>query len=276
MLFEATVLLGGKLIMDSRKESELKNRTVDKDIRSGQMLADSVKERAKEEEKLLQETKRLYTRKKAICDTTIMHFYELYKKVILINFKKSDGIAEMEFSNPICYDNWKNEIQIIQQPDFEPATLNIKTVTSFLFFGIMGVASSTAVEDAKHSLEIARSREKQARIIAEQHRIESISYRETANVVRKETDVLTELNRKLNYSIKCTDAIVTQNGKDRSQYSQQQIRQVATCINLAKAVKDIIDAPVIDPKGEMTLACKNAIEKGSQCIADMQSAIQGL
>ena len=45
-----------------------------------------------------------------------------------------------------------------------------------------------------------------------------------------------------------------------------------TCVNMAKAIKTVIDAPLFDENGEVSEAVKKAMSVGQDCLEKMAEA----
>ena len=51
---------------------------------------------------------------------------------------------------------------------------------------------------------------------------------------------------------------------------------LAVCINLAKAIKDLLDAPIIDQNSEVSQKSLEAVQKGEQCLQAVNDAISNI
>lgn len=263
-----------KVVSDMKKSDELNESAQKKRIRAMRTLADAENDRAYEEERMEKSVFRLATRKKGVLTTSISRFIDVYGKIKKIRFLESDGIRELGAFSPRCCNEMKDQIIIIQQKEITPSSALAKNViVSSLFFGLAGAITASIVDDAKSGLDVASDKLKQARVYAEQQRICGLSYHSIAERADHMTDILTKLNMLFVKSLNNTEPLVEAKGDDRSYYKQDDIAQIGTCLNLAKAVKDILDAPILDRDGELAKETLAVIERGNQCVIEMQESI---
>lgn len=263
-----------KVVSDMKKSDELNESAQKKRIRAMRTLADAENDRAYEEERMEKSVLRLATRKKGVLTTSISRFIDVYGKIKKIRFLESDGIRELVAFSPRCCNEMKDQIIIIQQKEITPSSaLTKNVVVSSLFFGLAGAITASIVDDAKNRLDAASDKLKQARVYAEQQRICGLSYHSIAERADHMTDILTKLNMLFVKSLNNTEPLVEAKGDDRSYYKQDDIAQIGTCLNLAMAVKDILDAPILDRDGELAKETLAVIERGNQCVIEMQESI---
>lgn len=74
----------------------------------------------------------------------------------------------------------------------------------------------------------------------------------------KISDLLASLNLFLLKSIKLVDQLIDTIGYDKFKYTTQDREIIKNTINIAMAVKDIIDCPVIDEEGNITEQLANS------------------
>lgn len=266
-----------KVVSDMKKSDELNEAARKKRIRAMRTLADAESDRAYEEEKMEKSVLRLATRKKGVLTTSISRFIEVYGKIKKIRFLESDGIRELDTFSPSCCNEMKDQIIIIQQKEITPSSaLTKNVVVSSLFFGLTGAITASIVDDAKYGLDMASDKLKQARVYAEQQRIYGLSYHGIAERADHMTDILTKLNILFVKSLNNTEPLVEEKGCDRAHYEQEDIAQLGVCLNLATAVKDILDAPILDRDGELAKETLAVIERGNQCVIDMQESISAI
>lgn len=263
-----------KVVSDMMKSDELNERAERKRIRAMRTLSDAENDRICEEEKMDQEILRLGTRKKGILTTSIKRFIDVYGQIMRIKFLESDGIKELDNFSPSCCDEMRNQITIIQQKDLSPSSVITKNVVKgYLFFGVAGAISSSIVDDAKNELNMASDKLKQARVLAEQQKIYGLSCHSISERANRMTQILTSLNILLVKSLNNTEKMIEEKGNVRGHYTSEDIAQIGTCLNLAKAVKDILDAPILDQDGTLAKETLAVLEKGNQCVLDMQNNI---
>lgn len=270
----AAAVTTAKVVSDMKKSDELNEQAEKKRIRAMRTLSDAENDRMCEEEKMNQAVIRLATRKKGILTTSIKRFIDVYGKIKRIKFLESDGIKELESFSPSCCDEMKNQIIIIQQKDLSSSSAITKNVMKGYFFGgIAGAISSAIVDDAENELNMASDKLKQAKVFAEQQKIYGLSCHSISERANHMTEILTSLNVLLVKSLNNTEKLIKDKGTVRDCYITRDIEQIGTCLNLAKAVKDILDAPILDRDGGLAKEALAVLERGNQCIADMQDNI---
>lgn len=232
-------------------------------IKSLNRMGDAQREQMKQEEKTQASLIKLATRKKAILISSIDQFLSLYEKIIKIDFQTSEGIKELfdsKFTPTIIQD--MKTVTSVAATD-----LNTNQIVATML--IKGGLSGVIAKESELNLNVAYMRNKQARVIEAQ--IETICVVLDAMYQRAEKlcKVLTALNVLLIDSLKYAAEIIDKNGFDRNNYNQHDRDSIMTCINIASTVKKIIDAPLIDQEGEITLQSLEAIEIGEAYLKEI-------
>lgn len=265
-----------KMASDMKKSDELNERAERKRTQAFRAISEAETDRMCEEEKMNKAILKLATRKNGILMTSIKRFIEVYGKIKQIRFLESDGIRELKQFSPACCDEIKSQLVIIHQQNITPASITKNMIKGFLFAGFGGMITSSIVDDAQNELDMARDKAKQARVIAEQQKIYSLSYQGISNRANHMTDILTALNILFDKSISNTEKLINEKGTERKNYSSDDIAQMGVCLNLAKAVKDILDAPILDKDSELSQETLKVIQRGNQCVIDMQNALSNI
>ncbi|MBR1553599.1 MAG: hypothetical protein IJ631_06280, partial [Schwartzia sp.] len=115
-------------------------------------------------------------------------------------------------------------------------------------------------------------RKKQANAIASQSENEEIVLKGIYDQAEAFSELLAKLNFLFLRSIKTSDEIITQKGNDSSRYTKADHQCLMTCVNMAKAIKTVIDAPLFDENGEVSGAVKRAMTIGQDCLDKMAEA----
>ena len=87
-------------------------------------------------------------------------------------------------------------------------------------------------------------------------------------------NVLMKMNVLFVKSIQETEATIARNGLNVRNYSEYDKGVLMTCVNLAAAVSDMMDVPVVDEKGQVSEAAMEMIQTGEAYIAKMSSAME--
>lgn len=266
-----------KMVSDMKKSDEINERAQKKRVQAMRTLSDAENDRRCEEEKMHQAILKLATRKKGILTTSIERFIDVYGKIKQIKFNDSDGIRELDTFSPSCCNDMKNQIIFIQQKDLSSDVVFTKNVVvNLLFLGLPAAITTSIVNEAQNELNMASSKLKQARVLAEQQKIYSLSYQAISERADRMKEILTALNVLFVKSLNNTEEIIEKKGNDRKRYETTDIMQIGTCLNLAKAVKDILDAPILDQEGELAKESMAAIERGNQCVIEMNNNLDAI
>lgn len=272
----ATGVAAAKMASDMKKSEELNERAEKKRKQAFRTISEAKSERMYEEEKMTQAVARLFVRKKGILMSSVNDFIDVYGKVKRINFRKSDGINELDKFSPACCNEMQNQIIFIQQKNIAQQSITKNMIKGCLFAGIGGMITASIVDDAQNELNMAKDKMRQAQVIAEQQKIYSLSYRSISERANHMTEILMALNKLFVKSISNTEKLITEKGMDRNNYVSDDMAQIGTCFNLAKAVKDILDVPILDKEGTLSQEAWNAIERGNQCVIDMNDNLANI
>lgn len=277
MLIESALLFGGaaKIINDLKTSDELNEQARKKNIRALSRVAEAQIEQKDAESAMNQEILRLYNRKKAILSTSMDSFLHLYEKIMKINFTETEGIIELKNFTPEIRKEIYTDINTARSTAPMPViTKNV--VVGLLLGGLTGAITSSIVDDSQRNLDEARIRARQAEAVALQAQTISLSYQGITERVKRITDVLTKLNILFVKGIRYSNELIDKNGIDKSRYSFSDRQSLAVCINLAKAIKDLLDAPIIDQNSEVSQKSLEAVQKGEQCLQAVNDAISNI
>lgn len=201
-------------------------------------------------------------RKRAILNTSMSEFLDVYSKIIKINFNEGEGILELEKRKfP------KSEIGQVRQASSDsilPMTEK-EVISTFLFGGVGGILvknSERNLAKAKGQLRVSSVVESQAETMV--LFLNSLKFRsdEISNLLKK-------LNVLLIKSLRLSNQIIDVNGYNRANYSKSDRENLMTCINLADALKKVIDTPMLDKDGDITQAAIDALESGSEYLTQL-------
>lgn len=272
MLTEALLVTAGKVVYDMHKSDKLNEQAERKTMKSFSRIADAQIAQKEAQETMNNAVLRLASRKKAVLSTSMKDFLAVYEKLIKINFQESDGIRELEKFTPAVAEELHTEIAMVRNlPPTSVVTKNM--VVGWLIGGIMGAVSSSIVDDSQKNLDMARLHSKQAAVIAQQAQGISLAYQAVAERASYMTDVLTKLNILFIRGIRYTDSLIEKRGVDKRNYTSDDRRSLAVCMNLAGAVKSILDAPIIDETGEITQKSLETIQLGERCLQEIDYAM---
>ena len=265
------LILAGKVIkdmMEADKNNERAERVTLK--AANQQFAAETEEQATQ--KLLNNsTAKLANRKRAILKTSFPKFTAVYSEIMKIQFDSDTrGIKELfDLQNMQVYNSYISEINAI-----EPMKLTDRQLTSsFLVSGAPGLlfgapgfialgAAGSIRKESELNVTTANARKKQANIYAEAVAAKKDALEAVCWHLDQVSDVLAKLNALFLRSIKTSSAIIACNGYSSLNYSDNDLTYIGTCMNLAKAVKAILDAPILDEKNQVISTAKDIIVTG--------------
>lgn len=267
-----TALTVGKVIHDMRQSDQLNEQAKKKMVKSFSRIADAQIAQKEEEEVMQNAVLRLTNRKRAILATSMKDFLHVYEKLLKINFVESDGIKELEEFTPAIAEDLHMQISTIQgMPQMPVVTKNV--VVGWLIGGFFGAVSSSIVDDSKKNLDMSRMQSRQADVIAQQAQGITLVYQAVTERASSMADVLTKLNMLFIKGIRYTDALMERKGVEKRNYTLEDRKALAACINLAGAVKGILDVPIIDTKGEITQKSLETIQLGEHYLQEINFAM---
>lgn len=273
MLFEVGAAISvGKVIYNMYQSDKMDEMALNKSLKSMNRMEEAKAAQRVKREDAKQSMLRLGNRKKGILGSSMKRFIEVYEQIKEINFIEKDGSMELKYLPAV----WESEI--ISQVSYASAPMTDgEIVTSMVvngfFWGIGGGVSALIKKDSERNLEMAQARAKQARIIAEQANTVSLAYEAIIERSNQITDVLTKLNLLFVKSLANTENIISERGADKTKYSFSDRENLAVCINLASAVKKIIDTPLLDETGEIAAKSLEAIRIGQEYIQKINCEI---
>jgi hypothetical protein len=139
----------------------------------------------------------------------------------------------------------------------------------FLISGITG----SIVHDSELQVTSAQAQKKQARLYSEAVEAKGSAVEAVCFYMDKVSDIIAKFNGEFLKSIRSTGEIIDKNGYDGNMYSDVELKKIGTCMSYAKALKDIIDTPIINEQNEITNEAKKLIETSEQAIDEFSNII---
>lgn len=262
----------GKVIYDMHKSDQLNEQAERKQHRALKRIAEARANQEQTIEIMEKAILRLTNRKNAVLVSTMDSFLTLYEKIIRINFTESEGIRELGNFTPAVASEMQMQISTIRNlPNTPTVTKNV--VIGYLIGGLAGAVTSSIVDDSKRNLDQARIQSRQADAIVAQAQTVGLAYQGITERVNRMTDVLTKLNLLFYKGIQESEQLIKKNGSDKRKYTENERQTLAACINVAGAVKGILDTPIIDRDGELTKKSLEAIACGEKCLQAIDAVI---
>ena len=263
-------LTTAKVVHDVVKSDKIEAKALAKSEKAYAIKTESDMKLKASNENLNNATLKLVNRKKAILVTTMKRFVDLYERIMKIQFTESEGIYELLNVSNSTVSNLSVQINAVQ--DLGSDSFFTKNVVVGLFTGgILGALSSSMIDDAENKYNQAKLQLSNAYVAKEHNDTIILAHNAFIKRIDSMTSILTILNQKFFKYINDSEKIIDKNGYDRCLYSSEDRRLLATSINVAGAIKSIIDAPIIDENGELTKESFAVIEAGQKCIDNLNA-----
>ena len=259
-------------ILDMIRADKYNSRADSINIKAFNKLAKTQELQREQQIKTSQSIIKLANRKKGIISTSINDFINLYERIMKVNFIETDGIREIyKLNNSVgVISEMKIMISTASQVLTERDIVNTMLV-GVLKLGILtGGVSNVIAKEAELNESAARIRKKQISVIESQIETINTSIYERAERI---SVILAKINILFRKSIEVTSKIIDKNGADRLKYSKEEKEYIRNCMNFADAVKKILDTPLFDENGELTIQSKEAIASGEEFINKINSII---
>lgn len=213
-------------------------------------------------------------KKKAIIQKTLPKFVQVYHRIQKIELEIKSNRNDLKWIDQNENMKTVKALTVSKKVEFTDKELLCGMIKDTLGCGVLGVAlsiSSTGLglfglatgigssmkKDSERYVSAARRQMSAANVVASQ--AESIVAFYDAVIARADriSGLLVAFNLLFNQSIKETNRVIDQNGLDVRHYSSADQGVLMTCVNIAAAIADIIDVPVINAEGEI---CEEAME----------------
>lgn len=256
-------------------------------IKALNKMEDAQRERREQEKKTMMALEKLANRKKGILSTSIKDFIDTYEKIMTVNFNGGKGIKELSFSKltPVVLGEMKSMVSTAGL-----TMTTAQTVSTFLIGNVIGSAIDIAIgglvlggvisgvsnviaKEAELNVSAAQMRKKQATVVASQAETVSVALNAIFQRAERISELLAKLNIIFRKSIEVVTIIIDEKGIIASNYSDFDIDCITTCINIASAIKSILETPLINENGEITAKSMEAIEIGEEYLQKINREI---
>ncbi len=200
--------------------------------------------------------KKVMIRKKALLSTHMKRFLCFYRQIQKIDFFPGDGIREL-LSTSFCTSEIA-QIETMASTSLQPLTQTQQVVT-YLMTGL----GNALCKDAEQNLKVAESQLHIARLYSGQADLAIAALNAVTERAEQFSALLAQFGMLLWNTLGAAEEIFARNGAQRENYSEGDIKVFFTCVNLAKAVKAMLDAPLLNEKGSLTETSLQVIADGN-------------
>lgn len=205
-------------------------------------------------------------KKRAIVKNTIPKFIDVYGKIQTIELEKKTSVNEIVVRNTIKKLAVLDAISISIKKDFTDKELVCGLITKGL--------GKLMEMDSERFLSAANNTMRAANVAYSQS--ESIGAVYDAIVMRADriANLLMGMNALFLRSINETANTIEKNGLDVKSYSEYDKSVLMTCVNIAAAMSDIIDIPVVNENGQICESAVEMLDVGERCLERMNQVVR--
>lgn len=253
-----------KVVYDVVKSDKIEAEAARKNERAMSRIIAANGELKATEENMNLAVKKLMNKKNSILSSTMKNFLELYKNKMTIIFKDNAELMNIDFFTTKQLENLSFQISNVYLPS-NPPTITPNVITGFLLGGVFGAVTGSMVDDANNNLSLVKMQSQKAAAIETQAKTLKLSYTVVIERVNRINDLLNRLNFLLLKTMLEVDGIFVRED-NINKYTEYEYNLIGLCVNLAKAIKILIDAPIVDDNGNLTQTCNEALSFGNECI----------
>ncbi len=227
-----------------------------------------------EEARLLVRKKAEYTdkrlanvakKKRAIVQNTVPRFIEVYSEIQKVELENKAELNEIAIRNNVQKLAILDAVSRSVKKDFTDKELVCGLMTKGLF-KMMEMDSERYLSAANNQLSASNVIYSQAESIAEVY--DAITGR-----ADRIANLLMAMNALFVKSINETEKTIEKNGTDVRNYNEYEKGILMTCVNIAIAMSDIIDVPVVDTDGNLCESAVEMIQTGEQYLEKMNKVL---
>jgi len=262
------LLLGGtiaKLVYDTNKSLTMDEKALSKFGKAFEREAEARYLIQMKEEQTDKRLMNVVKKKKSIINSSIPKFIEVYdsiQKVVLENDSNNVDITRLN-------SDYKKINKFSTALSVKSQLTDKELICTWLFKGL----GSTFVKDSERYMSAANSQMSFARTAYSQ--AESIAEVYDAIVARADriANLLASMNALFIKSISETKGIIEKNGINVKNYSENDKATLMTCVNIAAAMCDIVNVPVLEDNGEICKAAEDMISTGEEYLNKMSDLL---
>lgn len=269
----------GKAVMDMYQSDKIESQANDKNLKSMNRMAEANIQQSRKIEEARTALIRLANRKKAIISTSMSSFLDLYKQIVKINFTSNDtfmqldetSLSEIESINCSVYVS--KELMSDAEAIVNTAVWGFASAVSMMMVAnpllAIPVLTASVKKDSEKTMNSARVFSRKASVVEEQSRTVSLAHEAITERAKRITKVITDLNVLFLKSISHTWKIIDKNGMNKQDYTLNDREALAACMNMAFTIKKLLDTPLLDQDGQITMKSLEAIQMGEKYLQEI-------
>lgn len=263
MIIESIIIGGalGKVFHDVDKAQKLDAKGLKKLSKAYEKQAEAsllIQRKKKDADEALL---KVMNRKRGIMASSMKQFVLLYQTIIRLELQEGKALILSNLSNEDI-----GEIQHMTIKALEPIS-NAEIAIAFFKGGIGGLI----LKDSERDYAQANRQLRSAEVVFSQAENIGKSIDILIRQCNAIADVLAKLNVLFMKSIQSSQDIIEERGQNRDAYTREDRNILMTCMNLAKGIKGIIDAPVVQKGGTIANEMNEAIKIGEKFLEQTKS-----
>lgn len=204
-------------------------------------------------------------KKRAIVQNTVPRFAEVYSQIQKVEIDSSAG------GKAVVLQNQMQKLAVLDSLTVSRATAltDKELVCGWLFKGM----GAMFIKDSERFLSAANSQLWQSDVVYSQSQSVGAVYDAIIARADRIAKLLMAMNALFARSINETADTIAKNGFDVRQYSDYDKGVLMTCVNIAAAMSDIINIPVVDEAGKLCAEAENLLITGEKHLAQLEQCI---
>lgn len=204
-------------------------------------------------------------KKRAIITNTVPRFVEVYGQIQKIELTPKNKETELSFTSG----NQKIEVLQSMSISYKKDFTDKELVCGLLVNGF----GKMVEKDSERYLSAAKNQLSAANVVYSQAESVVAVYDAIIERADRIAKLLMAMNALFVKSIQETSDTIVRNGLDVKNYSEYDKGVLMTCVNIAGAMSDIIDIPVVDENGLICQSAEKMIVTGENYISKMNALI---
>lgn len=205
-------------------------------------------------------------KKRSIVQSTVPKFVDVYGQIQKIELEKKTAVNEIAIRDNVRKLAVLDALSVSTKKDFTDKEFVCGLITKG-FTKLMEM-------DSERYLSAANSQMRAANVVYSQS--ESIVAVYDAIIARADriSNLLMAMNALFIKSINETSLVIEKNGLDVRNYNSYDKGVLMTCVNIAVAISDIIDVPVVNEDGQICESAMEMIATGERYLEKMNQAVK--
>lgn len=205
-------------------------------------------------------------KKRAIVQSTVLKFVDVYSKIQKIELENKTSVNVIAIRENVRKLAVLDALSVSVKKDFSDKELICGLITKG-FNKMMEM-------DSERYLSAANSQLRGANVIYSQAESIGAIYDSIVERADRISNLLMAMNALFVKSINETSLTIEKNGLNVRNYSEYDKGVLMTCVNIAVAMSDIIDVPVVDEKGQICGSGIEMITIGENYLEKMNRAVK--